>query len=58
MKTNIQKRKYTEPRLEQIRLDNEISLALESAPPVGPFESANSNIPDFFNNDPFKTNVG
>lgn len=30
---------YKSPEIEQIRLDNEISLALESSPPAGPAES-------------------
>ena len=35
------KKKYIKPRIEIIFLDNEISLALESAPPVGPSETLN-----------------
>ena len=44
--------KYVKPRIEIIFLDNEISLALESAPPAGPSES--------FNNvqTPFKEELG
>jgi len=38
-----------------VKLDNEISLILESDPPIGPFETKNA--PEYFNNDPFKTNV-
>lgn len=54
---NIQKRIYSAPVIEQIKLDNEISLALESTPPV--FElSKGSNAPEYFNNDPFKSNIG
>jgi hypothetical protein len=50
---DIQKRTYSAPQIEQIKLDNEISLALESTPPV--FEMAKgSNAPEYFNNDPFK----
>jgi hypothetical protein len=57
MKTkDITKKKYTTPRIEQVKLDNEISLILASAPPLGPFELA-SKAPEYFNNDPFKTNV-
>ena len=57
MKTkDITKKKYTTPRIEQVKLDNEISLILQSAPPKGPFEFV-SNSPEYFNNDPFKTNV-
>ncbi len=58
---NIQKRTYSSPQIERIELDNEISLALESAtPPEAPgYEggSLGSNAPDYFNNDPFKTNL-
>ena len=51
------KRTYTAPNIERIKLDNEISLALESTPPIGPgWESKNA--PEYFNNDPFKTNLG
>lgn len=35
------KKKYISPRIEWIMLDNEISLALESNPPVGPEETFN-----------------
>jgi hypothetical protein len=49
------KREYTAPLIERVQLDNEISLSLES-PPLGPGESINS-IPEYFNNDPFKTNI-
>jgi hypothetical protein len=38
----MEKKKYTAPAIEIIFLDNEISLALESSPPVGPSESFNS----------------
>jgi hypothetical protein len=60
MKTQIEnsaKRTYLAPQIEQIKLDNEISLALESSPPTGPGEPT-SQAPEYFNNDPFKTNVG
>ena len=43
------KKKYTSPAIEIIVLDNEISLALESTPPVGPSETLN-----FKENNPFK----
>lgn len=36
------KKRYIKPRIEWIPLDNEISLALESAPPIGPSETLNS----------------
>jgi hypothetical protein len=38
----MEKKKYIAPRFEIIFLDNEISLALESSPPVGPSETFNS----------------
>jgi len=60
MKTQIennQKHSYSAPLIEQIQLDNEISLALESTPPFFPGESL-SKAPDYFNNDPFKNNIG
>ena len=38
----MEKKKYTAPAIEIIMLDNEISLALESSPPVGPSETLNS----------------
>ena len=38
----MEKKTYTAPAIEIIFLDNEISLALESAPPVGPSETLNS----------------
>jgi hypothetical protein len=51
------KKKYVAPRIEWIPLDNEISLALESAPPVGPSESA-LIAPNNQNNNPFNTTMG
>jgi len=48
----MEKKKYTAPIVEIVLLDNEISLALESAPPVGPGESFN-----FKQNNPFKPEV-
>jgi hypothetical protein len=45
-------KKYISPRIEWIPLDNEISLALESSPPVGPSETLNSI------QSPFKENIG
>jgi hypothetical protein len=56
MKTiNNSKRIYVAPMIEHVKLDNEISLILESDPPIGPFEAKNA--PEYFNNDPFKTFV-
>ena len=57
MKTQIEntvRKSYKAPKIERIRLDSEISLALESNPPTGPNET--SQAPAYFNNDPFKTN--
>lgn len=36
------KKTYVVPEIELVKLDNEISLALESTPPSGPFESKNT----------------
>lgn len=44
---------YTAPEIKKIKLDNEISLALES-PPLGPGEGA-SLAPEYMKNDPFMT---
>lgn len=43
------KRTYKSPTLEQIQIDNEISLALESTPPF-PGDEFLVDIPDQFNN--------
>lgn len=48
------KKKYTIPQLELVLLDNEIALALESNPPLGPNETREMTIPDYFKNDPYK----
>ena len=53
--TDKPKRVYTAPVIEHVKLDNEISLILESSPPTGPFETKNA--PEYFNNDPFKSNM-
>jgi len=58
MKTNNilkEKSSYNSPKIEQIKLDNEISLALESTPPTGPNETF---APEYCNKDPFKSNLG
>ncbi len=52
----MEKKIYTAPHIEIIFLDNEISLALESAPPVGPDEGY-LKTQEYFNNDLFKTNI-
>lgn len=52
----IEKRIYISPALQLIKLDNEISLALQSIPPEGPGEGA-SLAPEYFDNDTFKSNL-
>jgi hypothetical protein len=44
----MKKKKYIAPTIFGIRLDNQISLALESTPPFGPDETYIS--PEFFKN--------
>jgi len=39
----MEKKKYIKPHIEIIFLDNDISLALESSPPVGPDEGIGYN---------------
>jgi hypothetical protein len=51
-----EKRIYNSPGIVSIEIDSEITLALESAPPIGPGEGF-SLAPVYFNNDPFKTNM-
>ena len=51
-----EKRTYQPPVIESISLDNEISLALESAPTPDSGDEV-YNTPDYFNNDPFKGNM-
>jgi hypothetical protein len=51
------KKIYRAPHFEIIYLDNEISLALQSAPPAGPDEGA-LFAPEYRNNDPFMNNLG
>ena len=60
LESKTAKRSYIVPIIERIKLDNEISLVLESSSPVkGPWESLNKqNSSDYFNNDPFKGNLG
>jgi hypothetical protein len=55
----METKKYIAPAIEIISLDNEISLALESAPPVGPSETNNTmTAPEYFISEPFNTNLG
>ena len=60
MKTqHIDKREYKMPQIIEIKLDNEISLVLDSTPTPGPGEgSVGSLAPEFMNSDPFKTYMG
>ena len=52
----MEKKKYIKPRIEWIPLDNDISLALESSPPVGPSETVINN-PEHYNQDSFKQTI-
>jgi len=57
MKTHtIEKLQYSTPLIEQVKFDNEISLALESDPPFGPFEMSIMT-PDNFINDPIMSEI-
>lgn len=53
-----QKRIYKTPQVERIRLDNEISLVLQSD--VSPFGDPEANLQtkDSYDNDPFKISIG
>ena len=51
-----EKRTYQPPVIESISLDNEISLALESAPTPDSGDEV-YNTPDYFNNDPYRDNM-
>lgn len=53
---NTPKKQYEIPQVYKIELDNEIALQLESTPPKAPGEAHNLKSPDFFKEDPFKTN--
>jgi len=52
-----EKRKYFAPLIECILLDNEISLSMESYPPIRPNELTGLT-PEYLNNDPFKSMLG
>ncbi len=54
MNSIIEKRIYTQPQIEYVKLDNDISLALESAPPDGPNEVKNT-APEYFKTNPYNT---
>ena len=51
----VQNRTYSAPKIMRIKLDNEISLVLQSTDAPGDPESLLS--PEFFNIDPFKNNI-
>ena len=52
------KRNYTEPAIECIMLDNDISLQLLSNPGTPDSPDEVYNTPHYLKNDPFKTNMG
>lgn len=52
-----EKRIYSIPLVECVKLDNEISLQLESDAPIGPGESLNRT-PEYLNSNPFKATFG
>jgi hypothetical protein len=47
-----QKQLYNAPQIECIQIDNEISLTLDSTPPIPPEESMNKS--EYNDNNPFK----
>lgn len=51
-----EKRNYCMPEIVYIEIDNEISLTLESEPPIFENETLNSTT-NGFNNNPFKMNI-
>ena len=53
MHTTKQRKKYTEPKIISIKLDKEISLAMESDAPPGPNEVHN-NAQEYQHKDPYK----
>ena len=56
MKTLMNKKTYIKPQVELIKLDNDISLTLDSlSPPDGPGEVTGALAPEYFKNDPFKS---
>ena len=56
MNNDNQTKIYITPRIESIKLDNEISLVLQTDPPFPGNEGATLIAPDYYNNDPFKIN--
>jgi len=55
---NRLKRTYCSPLIERIELDNNISLQLQSDNTPDGDPDQFSGVPEYFNNDPFKANVG
>ena len=53
MNTISNKQTYSSPQIEQIKLDNEISLILVSGTD-DPGDPISSLTPEYFNNEPFK----
>lgn len=47
-----EKQIYSRPEIVCIELDNEISLSLQSDPPIGPDEGLGINISELFTNIP------
>jgi len=51
--TKLTKQKYSSPKLTCTRVDNSISLELQSEPPIGPGElgyiGQNNSAPEYFN---------
>jgi hypothetical protein len=48
------KRPYNKPRIEHVRLDNEISMVMATDPPPDP----DSALQPQYSNDPFKISMG
>ena len=58
LNNNTNKRRYISPAVTRIKLDNEITLALESTPATPGNGDEVYNTPSvYFNNDPFKINL-
>lgn len=50
---NKTRKEYLSPTITSILLDNEISLQLESTPPIGPYEGR-LMMPENFSDDPLR----
>jgi hypothetical protein len=53
-KDTISKRTYCSPQIEQVKLDNGISLVLDSNPPIGPGWETSSS---YNNSDPMMVEI-